>query len=105
MSTPTSSHSKASFSKATILIVDDMPANLIALEAVLCDYNVLSAHSGKEALDLFQKNAINVVLMDIQMPGMDGFETARQIRQMENYNNVPIIFVTAIFKEDPYIKK
>ena len=80
-----------SFPKATILIVDDTPSNLIALEAVLAEYNVLSASSGKEALDLLQQNNVNVILLDIQMPKMDGFETARRIKQMDNYHGTPII--------------
>lgn len=91
--------------KATILIVDDNPSNLIALEAVLDDYKVLSANSGQEALDLLEKNHVNVILLDIQMPGIDGFETARRIKLMPSYHGTPIIFVTAVFKDDPYVKK
>lgn len=91
--------------KATVLIVDDTPSNLIALQAVLTEYKILSASSGQEALNLLQKNEVNVILLDIQMPGMDGFETAKRIKQMPNYKNAPILFITAVFKEDPYVKR
>src|SRR5437762_3406100 len=93
--------SRTSFPNMTILVVDDMPSNLIALEAVLSDYRVISAVSGEKALEILRTEAGNVILLDIRMPGMDGFETARRIKQMENYRGVPIIFVTAVFKEDP----
>lgn len=96
---------KIAVSKATILIVDDIQGNLTALEAVLSDYKVLSASSGQEALTLLETNDVHVILLDIQMPGMDGFETAKRIKQMENHRSTPIIFVTAIFKDDPYVKK
>lgn len=91
--------------KPTVLIVDDIPGNLIALEAVLSDYTVLSARSGREALDVLEKTEVNVILLDIQMPEMDGFETARRIKQLANYRGTPIIFITAVFKDDPYVKK
>ncbi len=91
--------------KASILIVDDVPANLIALEAVLSEYDVVSAKSGQEALDVLKDRNFNVILLDIQMPGMDGFEAARRMKQMSTYHGTPIIFVTANFKDDPYVKK
>jgi CheY-like chemotaxis protein len=92
-------------SKARLLIVDDTPNNLIALEAVLADYDILLARSGNEALSLLEKNDVDVILLDIQMPGMDGYETARRIKQIERGRNTPIIFITAIFKEDPHVQK
>ena len=92
--------------KASLLLVDDKPNNLIALQAVLSDeYNLFLAYSGKEALELLEKNEVAVILLDIQMPGMDGFETARRIKLTEKGRNVPIIFITAIFTENPYIKE
>ena len=92
--------------KANLLLVDDKPSNLIALEALLSgEYSLLLAHSGQEALDLLEKNEVAVILLDIQMPGMDGFETARRIKKMENGRNVPIIFITAIFTETPFVKQ
>ncbi len=93
--------------KANILAVDDYPANITALEAVLSsDYNVIPAESGSEAIAIMQtRNDIHVVLMDLQMPGMDGFEAAGKIKKLSGYEDVPIIFITATYKEDPFIKK
>jgi PAS domain S-box-containing protein len=92
--------------KSTLLIVDDRPENLLALEAVLKkDYHLIYATSGQEALDLLQKNEVDVILLDIQMPEMDGYEVARRVKQMPQCLNIPIIFITAIFTEDPHVKK
>jgi CheY-like chemotaxis protein len=93
--------------KANILAVDDKPANLIALDAVLgAEHNVVRAGSGSEALALLDaRTDIDLILMDVQMPDMDGFEVASKIKQMERARDIPIIFVTAIFTEDPWIKK
>src|SRR6185436_2401440 len=90
-----------------LLLVDDHPSNLLALEAVLSDgdYNLIMAHSGYEAIELMKTHEIALVLLDIQMPGMDGFETARQMKSIEGCQDVPIIFITAVYKEDPFIKK
>lgn len=93
--------------KANILAVDDYEANITALEAVLSsDYNVIVAHSGPEALSILEKNKdIHVILMDVQMPEMDGFETSKRIKQLPHCESIPIIFITAIYKEDPFVKK
>ncbi|HMF85589.1 MAG TPA: response regulator, partial [Nitrospiraceae bacterium] len=90
-----------------LLLVDDHPGNLLALEAVLSDreYNLIMAHSGYEAIELMKTHEIALVLLDIQMPGMDGYETARQMKLIEGCRDIPIIFITAIYKEDPFIKK
>lgn len=92
---------------STLLLVDDKPANLIALEAVLKEdgYHILTANSGPEAVQLLEHNHVDVILLDVQMPGMDGFEAARRIRERPGLQDVPIIFVTAIFTEDPHIKQ
>lgn len=84
-----------------------MPANLIALQAVLGrDYTMIEATSGAEAVAIIEKrNDIDVILMDVQMPGMDGFEAAARIKSLPSGREVPIIFITAIFKEDPFVKK
>ena len=93
--------------KPTVLAVDDKPGNLLALVAVLeeeCD--VLPANSGPEAIALLERRGdIDVVLLDVQMPGMDGFETATRIREVEAWRDIPIIFVTAVYVEDPHIKR
>jgi len=91
--------------KTNILIVDDREANLTALEAVLRDarYNLVKARSGPEALALAPSFSFAVILLDVQMPGMDGFETAARLRGMHEHTDTPIIFVTAISKEDTFV--
>jgi PAS domain S-box-containing protein len=93
--------------KANILIVDDRAANHLALAAVLeAEYDVVFASSGPEAIALLEKRPdIDVILMDVQMPGMDGFEAAAAIKKMPACHDIPIIFVTAVYKEDPHIKR
>lgn len=92
--------------RCRLLIVDDKPDNLVALEAVLNDeYDLISANSGAEALEELEKHDVDVILLDIQMPHMDGYETARRIKQIDRLKNIPIIFVTAIFTDNPYIRK
>jgi CheY-like chemotaxis protein len=93
--------------KANVLVVDDKRANLLGLESVLADeYNVIFANSGEESLEILEKRSdVDLVLMDVQMPGMDGFETVQRIKQIPGANAIPIIFVTAIYTEDPFIRK
>jgi len=84
--------------RVEILIVDDREENLLALEVILANdqYSFVRAASGKDALKkLLQDHDFAIILMDVQMPGMDGFETAELIRQSEKFNRVPIIFLTA----------
>jgi two-component system sensor histidine kinase/response regulator len=91
---------------STLLIVDDRPENLMVLGAVLgANYNLIQAHSGQEALELLEQNTVDVVLLDIEMPVMDGYETTRHIRQMPHYEDIPVILISGVFTEDPYIKK
>src|SRR5688572_33252724 len=88
-------------SKASILIVDDRPEKLLALEAVLEDLgqHIVRAYSGREALRHVLDREFAVILLDINMPGMDGFETASLIRQRKSSQHVPIIFITAFGDE------
>jgi hypothetical protein len=85
-------------SKVNILLVDDRKDKLLALGAVLgpLGQNIIEAHSGKEALRLLLKNEFAVILMDVSMPTMDGFETAALIRKRPSSEHTPIIFVTSI---------
>jgi CheY-like chemotaxis protein len=70
------------------------------------DYELLFAESGEETLALIRaRQDVDLILMDVQMPDMDGFETAERIKQMESAREIPIIFVTAIYTEDPFIRK
>ncbi len=93
--------------KINILVVDDYPANLMALGAVLSDpaYNLIEAHSGHAALKALEENDVALVLLDIQMPEMDGYEVARKIRAQPRTRDVPIIFITAHYREEPAVRK
>ena len=83
--------------KLNILLVDDVPANLLALEAMLEDLgeNLIRANNGTEALRLLLDREFAVILLDVEMPGMDGFETASFIRARQHTRDTPIIFLTA----------
>jgi PAS domain S-box-containing protein len=80
-----------------ILLVDDQPQNLVALEAVLEEenYNLVRAISGEEALRCILKDEFALIVLDVEMPGMDGFETAKLIKLRERSKSIPIIFITA----------
>ncbi|WP_405917153.1 two-component system response regulator [Streptomyces sp. NBC_00728] len=82
--------------RASILLVDDMEDNLVALEAVLGSLNepLVRARSGEEAVQALLRQRFAVVLLDIRMPGMDGFETAANIKRLDRTKDVPIIFLT-----------
>jgi len=90
-----------------ILLVDDRPENLFALEGLLESpgLNIVKASSGNEALGLMLEHDFALVLLDVQMPGMDGFETAELMRGTEKTRQVPIIFVTAISTEQQHVFK
>jgi len=90
---------------ATILLVDDRPANLVALEAVLSPLGrrLVKATSGLEALRFLLHEEFALILLDVQMPGLDGFETAALIRERQRTRHIPIIFVTAIHNEEEQI--
>jgi signal transduction histidine kinase/DNA-binding NarL/FixJ family response regulator len=92
---------------ARILIVDDRPANLAALEAVLepLGHEIVRAASGGEALRALLKHDFAVILMDVQMPGMDGIETAAMIKQRGRSRHIPILFLSAISAERTVIFK
>ncbi|MFF3157063.1 two-component system response regulator [Streptomyces sp. NPDC057910] len=81
---------------AGILLVDDMEDNLVALEAVLGSLNepLVRARSGEEAMKALLRRRFAVVLLDVRMPGMDGFETASHIKRLDQTKDVPIIFLT-----------
>lgn len=85
-----------------ILMVDDHPENLLALHAVLgsAGYNLTDCLSGNEALRKVLENKYDVILLDVQMPGMDGFETARLIQSRADSTHIPLIFITASFLDD-----
>ncbi len=90
-----------------ILIVDDRPENLLAIESTLdeMDVELVRAMSGSEALSLILRHEFALVLMDVQMPEMDGFEAAQLIRDNEATAQLPIIFVTAISKDERHMMR
>ena len=83
---------------ATILIVDDTPANLNVLLQCLGDagHRVLVAEDGEEALELLARAAPDLVLLDVMMPGIDGFETCRRLKADPAHADLPVIFMTAL---------
>lgn len=91
----------------SILLVDDRPENLLALEAILEPLNqkLVRAASGPEALRAVLRDDFAVILLDVQMPGMNGFEVAQTIKSRERSRFVPIVFLSAISKEDEYVFK
>jgi signal transduction histidine kinase len=84
--------------KVNILLVDDQPARLLSYETILADLgqNLVQARSGLEALEKLMKDDFAVVLLDVSMPGMDGFETASLIHEHPRFEKTPIIFVTGV---------
>jgi signal transduction histidine kinase len=89
----------------SILLVDDRPENLLALEAILepLGQRLVRATSGDEALRRLLVQDFALILLDVQMPGMNGFEAAELIKARERSRSIPIIFLTAINKEDAYV--
>lgn len=93
--------------KVNLLLVDDRKENLIAMEALLesPDLRIIKAESGNQALGLMLEFDFALVLLDVQMPAMDGFEVAELMRKKEKTRHIPIIFITAINKEEKYVFK
>ncbi len=93
--------------KSHVLIVDDHPGNIVSLTAMLdeLDINIITACSGNEALSLLLQYDFAVVLLDVQMPEMDGFEVAELMRARKQTSTIPIIFITAINKDQEHIFK
>ena len=95
--------------KTKILLVDDVEANLISLEYLLHEYfdnlDIISVGSGEEALKVSFSQSLDLIILDIQMPVMDGFETAKFLQSSKKTKEIPIIFLTAAFKEEEFQKK
>ena len=90
---------------AKILAVDDVDANLTALQAVLGELGqpIVCARSGEEALRRLLSDDFAIILLDVCMPGMDGYETAALIRGRARNRNVPIIFLSAVYEETSHL--
>lgn len=88
-----------------ILLVDDEPLNLVLLVKILKDVriDIFKAGTGEEAISKVKENDFSLILMDVVMPGMDGFETVRKIRKMDTGKFVPIIFLTALSNQKDHV--
>src|SRR5260370_27506873 len=95
---------ETSAAKMKILLVDDQPANLLALETILenLGQELVRANSGQDALRHLLSDDFAVILLDVKMPDMDGFETASLIRERERSRHIPILFITAP-KDDEHL--
>jgi PAS domain S-box-containing protein len=90
--------------KVNILLVDDQPNNLLALESILgSDQNLVRAESGRAALRALLERDFAVILLDVQMPDLDGFETASLIRERDKSRHTPIIFLTALSRNETHV--
>ncbi|MFJ2112237.1 MULTISPECIES: two-component system response regulator [unclassified Streptomyces] len=98
------SRTTATTDRASILLVDDMEDNLVALEAVLAslDEPLVRARSGEEAVRALLVQSFAVVLLDVRMPGMDGFETASRIKRLDGARDIPIIFLNGPESDSGY---
>src|SRR6266851_7443244 len=96
----------SSAGKVNILVVDDLPEKLLVFKTVLeeLDENLVTVQSGREALRRLLEQDFAVILLDVNMPDIDGFETASLIRQRKNSEHVPIIFITA-FSDDMHVAR
>ncbi len=94
--------------KRNILIVDDNENNLFTLSFLLSRLNyckVFESRNGQEALECVLLNCIDLILLDVQMPEMDGFEVASMLKSNTDTKNIPIIFLSAVFKSEEFVKK
>ena len=91
--------------EARILVVDDDERNAFAAVQALEElgYEVVTAHSGEEALRRLLTEEFAVILLDLHMPGMDGYETAELIRMRRRTSRTPIVFLTAIFRDEAHV--
>ncbi|MEN6586773.1 MAG: response regulator, partial [Sulfuricella sp.] len=94
------------FSGATVLVVDDAPPNVKLLRLILNDagYRVLEASSGPEALAAMRPGKPDVMVLDVRMPGMTGYEVCRQIRKDAEFASLPVIMVTALSSPEDRIR-
>ncbi len=93
------------FGKRKILIVDDVPTNITVLtEILMSDYKMLCATNGKDALKLAASSVPDLILLDIMMPDMDGYEVCRQLKSDDRTKNIPVIFLTAKNEEEDEVK-
>ncbi len=91
--------------KSRILVVDDEPLNVEILQEMLSqNYEIVSAYSGNEALEMVEKTSPNLILLDVMMPGMNGYEVCKQLKGKEKTRSIPIVMVTALKEREDRIK-
>ncbi|HEY5242022.1 MAG TPA: response regulator, partial [Polyangiaceae bacterium] len=97
----------ATLAVPAILIVDDNRSNLVALEAALqpLAFNVVAAQSGAEALEHIAARDFVTIVMDVHMPGLDGYQTTAMIRRIERSRDVPVIFLTAAYDDPEHTRR
>ena len=101
---PAPDETQATADRPRVLVVDDDDRNLLAVSTVLEDIGqVVTARSGEEALRHLLKGEFAVILLDVYMPGMDGYETAQIIREREQTKRIPIVFLSAVNKETEHL--
>src|SRR5688572_20567036 len=86
-------------SRAPILLVDDKQANRVAMEAALepLKHPIVAVGSGEEAVAYLSANEASLIVLDVQMPGLDGFQTLAKIRELRRLGDVPVVFVSAVY--------
>lgn len=89
-----------------ILIVDDIPLNILLIQKMLsrCKYNLLTANDGQQALDAIDANKIDLVLLDLMMPGIDGWEVIRRLRAKDETKSLPIVILSALNSNEDVTK-
>ena len=94
--------------KFTILLLDDIPENIYSLKLLIeenFDINILTALKAQEAIEIVMNNPIDLILTDVQMPDIDGFEFAQYLKEIETTKDIPVIFITGIYEKDEYKNK
>lgn len=93
-------------SQVTILVVDDIPLNVLLIRKMLCKFkfNILTANNGQAALDTVAANNVDLVLLDLMMPGMDGYEVLTRLRNQEETKELPVVILSALNSSDDVTK-
>ena len=94
--------------KFSILLLDDIHENIYSLKLLIeenFDINIFTALKAQEAIEIVMNNTIDLILTDIQMPDVDGFEFAQYLKDVESTKNIPVIFITGIYEKDEYKNK